>query len=437
MDVLEEERRYREAGERCLDPGGADGRAEWVRRETADETRRLVRAFSHLVPEEAATADEEYEALLLQYLRVKTALFGLLVHRPGRRGLRQFLDHFQQIKVYSPKADLMKPRERNAPALEVRATEYRVAPDAWFKTHRLRDGEIEDRTNADDPTEFAWLVHFKRTGPKNELPLFGDAIRNMENEADDIIRALWAKPTHLKTLRGVDICGVEEDQPLWVSADTLRRVRRHSRKIASDRSALRLEPLRLTVHVGEDFRSLTSGMRAVAEPFHWKLIERGDRVGHGLALTLDPGKWFYRHRGEVLIVKRFDRLLDLAFLAVYAEKQNDRQRKWLRDQIIDTVKSLGFESEASIGSVGDVVETTKKLWKFLGGLRHRLGEERSVEGTKSRPNWRRPRRSARKPGWPPRVFADFRYRTRKSWSRERRVVGKAEHLPAGAIHASW
>ena len=31
-----------------------------------------------------------------------------------------------------------------------------------------------------------------------------------------------------------------------------------------------------------------------------------------------------------------------------------------------------------------------------------------------------------------RVFADFRYRTRESWSRERRVVGKAEHLPAGA-----
>ena len=30
-----------------------------------------------------------------------------------------------------------------------------------------------------------------------------------------------------------------------------------------------------------------------------------------------------------------------------------------------------------------------------------------------------------------RVFADLRYRTLKSWSRERRVVGKAEHLPAG------
>ena len=31
-----------------------------------------------------------------------------------------------------------------------------------------------------------------------------------------------------------------------------------------------------------------------------------------------------------------------------------------------------------------------------------------------------------------RVFKDFTYRTRKSWSRERRVVGKAEHLSKGA-----
>ncbi len=31
-----------------------------------------------------------------------------------------------------------------------------------------------------------------------------------------------------------------------------------------------------------------------------------------------------------------------------------------------------------------------------------------------------------------RVFKDFRYRTRKSWSRERRVIGKAEHLAKGA-----
>jgi len=35
-------------------------------------------------------------------------------------------------------------------------------------------------------------------------------------------------------------------------------------------------------------------------------------------------------------------------------------------------------------------------------------------------------------GQPARVFKDFVYRTRKSWSRARRVIGKAEHLAAGA-----
>ena len=30
------------------------------------------------------------------------------------------------------------------------------------------------------------------------------------------------------------------------------------------------------------------------------------------------------------------------------------------------------------------------------------------------------------------MFADFRYPTKKSWSGERRVVGKAEHLEKGA-----
>jgi len=35
-------------------------------------------------------------------------------------------------------------------------------------------------------------------------------------------------------------------------------------------------------------------------------------------------------------------------------------------------------------------------------------------------------------GWPSRVFKDFTYQTRKSWSRERRVVGKAEHLAKGS-----
>ena len=41
-------------------------------------------------------------------------------------------------------------------------------------------------------------------------------------------------------------------------------------------------------------------------------------------------------------------------------------------------------------------------------------------------------RKAKRTGRPARVFADFRYRTRKSWSAERRVIGKAEFTNGGA-----
>ena len=42
------------------------------------------------------------------------------------------------------------------------------------------------------------------------------------------------------------------------------------------------------------------------------------------------------------------------------------------------------------------------------------------------------KRACHKSGEAARVFKDFTYRTRETWSRERRVVGKAEYLPKGA-----
>src|SRR5881296_2721624 len=44
---------------------------------------------------------------------------------------------------------------------------------------------------------------------------------------------------------------------------------------------------------------------------------------------------------------------------------------------------------------------------------------------------RQAKRDHARTGAPARVFKDFTYKTRKSWSRRRRVVGKAEHLSGG------
>ncbi len=56
----------------------------------------------------------------------------------------------------------------------------------------------------------------------------------------------------------------------------------------------------------------------------------------------------------------------------------------------------------------------KRLTKILGGELHAAKQLHEADGQ------------------PARVFKDFSYRTHRSWSRERRVIGKAEHLAKGA-----
>lgn len=366
-------------------------RTSFMRQQTAEERDILADAFRYVRPDDEEPHDAKYEILFLQYLRVKTALHRLLVHPPGEHGLEKFLEHFSQIKIYEPRSDRLRPRKPDEPGLNVAATEYRVAPDAWLRElgrsefdRRGRPRTIEEIPKGEKAGEAAWLIHFKRSKHDEKLlPLHGRSMREMELEARKIGNALEQDPRRMRKLRGIDICGVEEQQPLWVCAEILRKLRRRSAEIAARHPGLKLEPLRLTLHAGEDFRWLTSGMRAVAEPFYWKLAERGDRIGHGIAVTLKPKRWWKQHAGEVIKSTPMDRLQDLAFLAAYTEElpasarhEQDKdfnasrtaeQSEWLADEIAKTVKSIGLLRKAEEEPKPDFVAEAKSFWKAIGG----------------------------------------------------------------------
>jgi hypothetical protein len=384
-------RKLRSAKTPVLPSGREPDRHRLLLKMSAEERGLLVRAFSYLRAAEAGpfpsseqsivSADELYEQMFLQYLRVKTAVFRLLVHPPGESGLRHFLDHFKQIKVYVPESALLRPTEHPEPGLYVGAVEHRVSPDDWPGACDRWDRENDARPEQAHRPERAWLIHFQRKPVVDGLPLYGAEIRQMDSAADRVVRALAAQPRRLRTLRGVDICGVEADQPLWVSAESLRYVRTRSSEIAGRRPELNLQPLRLTLHAGEDFGWLTSGVRAVAEPFHWKLIQRGDRLGHGIAITFKPEEWWKRKEGQVIEVKRFDRLLDLAFLAQYtARERTAEQDEWLLDQIRTTVEDIHFRRKLNTEAI-NLVETVKELWRSLGGRLTRRLIDRPEQGS--------------------------------------------------------
>lgn len=356
----------------------------FLHEQAAEERQILRRAFIYVRRAAEGSGDALFDTLFLQYLRVKTALYRLLVHPPGERGLENFLEHFQQIAVYEPSSSLRRPSPPHEPGLDVRSTEYRVAPNAWLDELGRSLGRIETsaRTGAAEH-DAAWLIHFKRDKPVETLPLYGSVVQAMEAEAARVGNLLEQDPRRLRTLRGIDICGVEDRQPLWVSAQTLRKLRARSSRIAGDRPGLGVRALKLTLHAGEDFRWLTSGTRAVAEPFFWNLIERGDRIGHGLALTLDPAEWWQRHEGDVVCSTMMDRLLDLAFLASHTDTaggsrdpartpsvrdephtqgRSPDQERWLREELETVLSAMRFDADGE-----DPIQTAIEFWRALGG----------------------------------------------------------------------
>src|SRR5207253_7951405 len=133
-------RRDRRVADESLNRRGRDERSRYWHDEEATRERALLKAaFRYLAPAERASRDPLFETLFVQYLRVKTALFRLLVHPPGERGLKRFLKHFTQIKVYAPDADRRAARAPAEEGLVVAAGEYPVAPAAWLANRQRAD----------------------------------------------------------------------------------------------------------------------------------------------------------------------------------------------------------------------------------------------------------------------------------------------------------
>ena len=105
-------------------------------------------------------------------------------------------------------------------------------------------------------------------------------------------RGLVTWPQLLAVVRALDVAGEEPEGPLWLVVPFIKQLRALSIRLAGSAQPSPLKPLQLTLHAGEDFRHLFSGLRAVHEPYLWGLMQPGDRLGHALALGVDVERWF-------------------------------------------------------------------------------------------------------------------------------------------------
>lgn len=253
----------------------------------------------------ALVPPQHLEQLGVQYLRVKVLTYRRIVADPTVLGLHAFTKAYDRMGRYV-KAAGADGATFNVDSGDIRidVVERRITPTKWVKQSTKR----EER----GPSNHYDVIHFLRGDLGRQSAR--DRFKARAAEVEQIKRQLLDRPSALRHLRGLDVAGAERAEPLWLFLPAFRATRAASQRA----SALdpRVEPLRVTVHAGEDFVHLASGLRAVHEPFVWGLIEPGDRIGHALALGLDPERWFRDH--PVVVMPAWERLLDLGWVRAAA-----------------------------------------------------------------------------------------------------------------------
>jgi len=153
-------------------------------------------------------------------------------------------------------------------------------------------------------SELALVAHFikrtRKTGPDEANRCRDSQLRLALRRQARVLAELVGSNLMVRALlRGVDGASNELHAPPEPFAPAFR----HARAAGIPHA---------TFHVGEDFRHLVSGIRAVVEAVTFLDLGSGDRVGHATALGIDPGLWLARSAPRVMM-HRLDVLDDAVF----------------------------------------------------------------------------------------------------------------------------
>ena len=316
--------------------------------ESSPETRFVGESLRYIEENEE---DGDFARLFWQVIRIRCLLYRHLVQRPLTPGLQWFVRFFSRIKPVRrslPTAVSMHEAIRQSGGGEgLRSLEVRLGTAESESESRERIEAVNNARSGPASVETGAVFHFSRDrggGWKKGFPnahgldhsypgvpgdkrlrtrkdvgnpsgfRFARFYIEKRRHAQALVSVLLGFPRALRTVRGVDLCTDEAGVPIWVMAPLIRWVRESGRAASMklrDDGCTRVPPLRIAVHAGEDFVHLLTGLRRLDDAIQHLGLEEGDRIGHGIALGLNPATWIERI-GQV-VQTREERLFDLVW----------------------------------------------------------------------------------------------------------------------------
>lgn len=202
--------------------------------------------------------------------------------------------------------------------------EARICPsETPSKLYKKIDRNISfvDKNNYD---KLIFVLHF----PKKEDVAFQNSrprhykLRNSVRTKSDSIAKLLMSGTYVnKFIKGIDACANEINCRPEVFAQSFRYlsdIMFESEYVNNNLSQKIMTKLHMTYHAGEDFLDIVDGIRAIDEVLLLQTRKRS-RIGHGLALGVDPYK-YYCYKGKTLVMEKQRYLIILS--GYYAKQMN-------------------------------------------------------------------------------------------------------------------
>ncbi|MCX7097733.1 MAG: hypothetical protein NTV43_07500 [Methylococcales bacterium] len=293
--------------------------------------------------------DHYFARIFWQVIRVRCQYYRAVVQRPLTGGLQWF------IRFYDRMGNLRDPIDPILPEISyhvagaghrIRAMEFRTTIDNTAiltgeeVLKRLKSWEqvLLDTQGSRVEPEMGIIFHFAKDRDANRIWKLGNPSafsantyaepRKENSDCNDeegryvsyyvkqsakacaLAELIAAVPSSLWVIRGLDIATDELGIPTWVFVPLFR----HVLDVAAKASILPDEqppPLRITAHVGEDFRHLMEGLRRIYEQVHYVLGNTPGRLGHAVALGVDPQTWA-ESAGSILMPAE-ERLWDLVW----------------------------------------------------------------------------------------------------------------------------
>lgn len=275
------------------------------------------------------------------YLIIKERFHSELVQVNDKKGFDNFLkyqnrkeffiDGTRYENIYSKIAlqDTWYYQRESLHKLEARISPKDTAEEDKIAIHKL-DQVLKEKERTFYVFHFVKEKDKELTSGKQQCRHYKKR-KEMRRKAIAIEEFRQKYPKEASRVYGIDACSPEIGCRPEVFAQAFNYLR--GMQEGAERHEKSVPRLGISYHVGEDFLDIVDGLRAIDEAIHFLKMDSGDRLGHALALGVNPVEW-YEFKGRRVFMTKQDHLDNIVWIYMKIRKY----KIWYSESILQDLQ---------------------------------------------------------------------------------------------------